>query len=456
MTFQTVESQISLDSIYQPVQYIESKSHPGKIHEVRCLLNSGVWTCSNCPAFDKLLTNPDVNDKRCQHIKDAQKQIYIKSDAFPLELPDLKMCNVCFSTEFKDSGFRKLANGTKRRRHTCKKCGHRQSSFEKGFRKMKNTPQNIIEALDLTLKGVSYRDVSTHLSTTKNLRITQTSIKNWETSYRELISAAVRDIVPPKLGVVWSVDETVIRIKNTKIMKKGFYSWLWIIVDVKTRYIIATVISKRRDISNAMKLLAKAKKISGITPHYIITDCLSAYKKAIIRVFGLEKVAHIQTKSIAKGFQNRCVERVNNEFKDITKRKRGLGNDKSAQAFVDTYVDYHNFIRPHTGLPNNQTPAEYGGSPLNLGKNKIKSLIEKASEPEYNFAIQLGKRIDLVNIKNEGDCHRVIPKGWIDKKVWREINDILRLNKFSWLNDGKENGCWIRLKKQTSLMEFCN
>lgn len=61
MTFQsTVDSQTSLDSIYQPVQYIESKSHPGEFHEVRCLLNSGVWTCSNCPAFDKLLINPEA------------------------------------------------------------------------------------------------------------------------------------------------------------------------------------------------------------------------------------------------------------------------------------------------------------------------------------------------------------------------------------------------------------
>ena len=31
------------------------------------------------------------------------------------------------------------------------------------------------------------------------------------------------------------------------------------------------------------------------------------------------------------------------------------------------------------------------------------------------------------------DCIKVTPKGWIDKQVWREINDILRLHEFSWL-----------------------
>jgi len=80
------------------------------------------------------------------------------------------------------------------------------------------------------------------------------------------------------------------------------------------------------------------------------------------------------------------------------------------------------------------------------------SLIQKSTEPEHKFAIQLRWRIEQVKIVNEGDCIRVIPKGWIEKNTWREINDILRLNRFCWLKNGKD-GCWIRLK-QRSLMEF--
>jgi hypothetical protein len=33
---------------------------------------------------------------------------------------------------------------------------------------------------------------------------------------------------------------------------------------------------------------------------------------------------------------------------------------------------------------------------------------------------------------------------WIEKQTWREINDILRLNGFSWEYDGKDS-CWIKL-----------
>jgi len=32
---------------------------------------------------------------------------------------------------------------------------------------------------------------------------------------------------------------------------------------------------------------------------------------------------------------------------------------------------------------------------------------------------------------------RVSPRGWIDKRIWREINDILRLDGFGWMSNGR-------------------
>ncbi len=49
-----------------------------------------------------------------------------------------------------------------------------------------------------------------------------------------------------------------------------------------------------------------------------------------------------------------------------------------------------------------------------------------------------------MSIVNEGDCIKVTPMGWIDKKIWREINDILRLHQFSWLSNGKDI-CWLTM-----------
>jgi hypothetical protein len=43
----------------------------------------------------------------------------------------------------------------------------------------------------------------------------------------------------------------------------------------------------------------------------------------------------------------------------------------------------------------------------------------------------------------------VKPKTWIDRSVWREINDILTINGFAWLENGKESE-WINMKQQGS------
>ena len=80
---------------------------------------------------------------------------------------------------------------------------------------------------------------------------------------------------------------------------------------------------------------------------------------------------------------------------------------------------------------------------MNLGENKIKSLIVKSTECEYDYEKQLGRRIDLVEIFEDEYCVRVVPKGFIKKQKWREINDILWLNGFSWVQNG-QMGSWIR------------
>lgn len=56
-----------------------------------------------------------------------------------------------------------------------------------------------------------------------------------------------------------------------------------------------------------------------------------------------------------------------------------------------------------------------------------------------------GKRIEYIDIRHEADCISIKPKGWLPKPIWREINDILFINGFSWLENGKESK-WIRME----------
>ncbi|MFY3740855.1 MAG: hypothetical protein HMLIMOIP_001300 [Candidatus Nitrosomirales archaeon] len=56
---------------------------------------------------------------------------------------------------------------------------------------------------------------------------------------------------------------------------------------------------------------------------------------------------------------------------------------------------------------------------------------------------ELGKKLSKLLIINEKDCFKVKPKEWLDLKAWREIHDMLRLQGFNWLANGKDT-CWIK------------
>jgi len=96
-----------------------------------------------------------------------------------------------------------------------------------------------------------------------------------------------------------------------------------------------------------------------------------------------------------------------------------------------------------------KTPAEAANIDLKLNpENKLKDLIAKsAAQTEITkgkFALHLGERVKYIEILNEKDCIKVKPKGWLDKQLWKQINDILTVYQFGWLSRGRDS-CWIKM-----------
>lgn len=354
-----------------------------------------------------------------------------------------KICPKCTSNIIIKVGFRTVKSGIKRRRYQCKICKHKFILGENGFGKLSSDPRVVTESLDLIFSGVSYRNIARHILISHGIKLSHISILNWFRKYTQIIKEYVDNLIP-EASQVWSVDEMMLNVKDTKQIKgKGFYVWMWSIIDPETKFVVASEISKKREMADARTIFASGKEKTQSSPNYVITDALHSYDEAFRREFDERKTAHIKTKSLSEGFANRPIERYHNEFRSVIKSKRGQGNDKSTQEFADAYRNHHNFCREHSGLPDKITPAEASGLDLDLGENKIFDLIEKSTAPN-NFATQLGKHIEKVTIINEKDSIRINPKAWIEKQTWREINDILHLNGFSWLPNEKDS-CWIKL-----------
>ncbi len=412
-----------------------------KTYNVKKLAESDVWTCE-CADFMYRLRKQQ--DKRCKHITsviilketiDSQNKIE--------KIERTKVCPRCCSTTIVKNGYRKVKGNTKRQRYYCKQCDHKFILGENGFSKVSSDPKIIVESLNLVMSGMSYRKIKRHIEMNHGKKLSHATVYHWIKKYMKTIREYVDAIAPEFVSSeVWSLDEMMLNVKKTEKTGKGFYDWVWSIIDPQTRFVIATEVSKKREIADATKIVQSGKAKSISNPDYVITDSLNSYQKAIRDELDARKTAHIKTKSLSFEFANRPIERYHNEIREVTRTRRGMGNDKSAQNFVDNHRTYHNFVRSHSGL-DNKTPAEAMGIDLDLGQNKFKDLIEQGTQ-EKNFATQLGKRIEKVIIVNENDSIKVTCKGWMEKQTWREINDILKLSGFNWLSNGKDS-CWLKL-----------
>ena len=72
------------------------------------------------------------------------------------------------------------------------------------------------------------------------------------------------------------------------------------------------------------------------------------------------------------------------------------------------------------------------------------------SEDVWESSVKgLGIRANKVQILNESDCIKIKPKSYMDRKELREIHDILRVQGFNWLTNGKEHRRWYRYRVVT-------
>lgn len=90
------------------------------------------------------------------------------------------------------------------------------------------------------------------------------------------------------------------------------------------------------------------------------------------------RTRNIRSVSVRHKGLNQKVERLNGVFRDREVVVRGMDHKDSAQKLIDAYRIHYNFIRNHSSI--GKTPAEEAGIKLDLGQNKIETLIKLASK----------------------------------------------------------------------------
>lgn len=332
------------------------------------------WTCS-CP--DHVYRKVECKHIQAVYIsKQLRRKIVFDSDVKEIEQPKEEALCRCGSIQVIKIGIRHNKSGDIQR-FKCKLCS-RKWSDNLGFAKNKVNSKIITMAIDLYFKGVSLRKIKEHIVMFHGIKVSHVAILGWIRKFGEVVAPYV-DQFKPQLSGVYHVDEMAVHVRKESTLK-GHYSWLWNMMDNTTRFWITSMVSQRRETDDARAVFKDAKKKSPI-PNAIVHDGLTSYDDAFTKEYWFlhrQDIKNVRSISVRHKGLNQKVERLNGVFRDREKVMRGMDHKESAQKLIEAYRVHYNFVRKHGSIK--KTPSEEAGIKIDLGQNKIETLIRLASK----------------------------------------------------------------------------
>lgn len=232
----------------------------------------------------------------------------------------------------------------------CKVCEKKFKADDTLFH-MKLDTNLISSALNMYYEGMSIKAIRRHLEQEHEHTPSTATIYEWIMKFTQYATDSIKDY-QPKVGDTWIADETVLKIDGQNV-------WFWDIIDEKTRYLLASRVSRSRTTRDAQMLIDRAIKTAGKEPKTVLTDKLRSY----LDVNYGKDAEHRQGnpfKVLSTGESTSQIERFHGTLKARTKVMRGLKSLESAIEFTQGWLVHYNYLRPHEAL-NDRTPAKVAG-----------------------------------------------------------------------------------------------
>ena len=251
-------------------------------------------------------------------------------------------CPVCDSEKV-------VKDGTQRgqQRYRCKECRKKfRANGKASGRRM--DAEMMGSAIRDFYTGKSYKQIAEGLKEEYDIpEPSKATIYEWVRDYTDEAKELTADM-KAQVGDEWVADEMAVRVG-------GWQMWNWNVMDKKTRYILASHLSRTRTQAAANEVMEKAKEAAGRDPNTITTDKLKVYRPAITKVF--PKTLHIKSQGLRSSVNNNMSERLQGTYRSREKTLRGLDSIESAQRYLDGWTITYNHMRGHESL-NNETPGK--------------------------------------------------------------------------------------------------
>lgn len=239
-------------------------------------------------------------------------------------------------------------------RYWCKDCKRKFTEVD-NLPKMKTDQKIIATALDCYFRGMPLDAIQSHLNQEYGIYMSEAGIYNWIIRFSKEAVEQSKSF-KPDVGSVWMADETMINVGDHKV-------WFWDIIDIKSRYLLASHISETRTIEDALALMQKAAITAGRPPRKIITDKLAAYLDSIELAFGAD-TKHIQSKPFTVEDSTNIIERFHGTLKERTRVIKSFKNMETAKLLTEAWLVHYNFFKEHESLGNVPPAQKMGNTPF--------------------------------------------------------------------------------------------
>jgi len=254
-------------------------------------------------------------------------------------------CKLCGSTHIVKYG---LSKGVQC--WWCKDCCHKfvENRADPG---MKLPKEQIAFTLTMYYEGMGFTAICRYLKEKYNSCPSGSTLYTWLMRFSETVISAAQNEHPQVSGR-WIAVLTPLKIGSDRF-------WFWDILDIKTRFLLASHVSKNISPRHARHSLELAVKKARKLPGVLFTDQAALYS-AGLSPDDADPLSGIKLQEVVTESSTRLLRSFNSISRAREIILKGFKHLKSARTIIDTWVVHYNYLRPGEIVTNN-TPAIQAG-----------------------------------------------------------------------------------------------
>jgi transposase-like protein len=182
---------------------------------------------------------------------------------------------------------------------------------------------------------MSFRDIA-EFFLLRGFEFTHETVRDWEERFASIFAQQLRAKRKGKVGKIWFVDETYIRVKAR-------WCYLYRGID-EDGNLVDVQLSEKRDMAAAKTFFAEAHEVAQQPPQRVVTYSLASYPRAIDEELGMNVEHEV------RGCLGNSIEPSHREVKQRYYSMLGFGAIESAKRFCQVFDEVKQFLRPRARM----------------------------------------------------------------------------------------------------------